>query len=165
MGLTLLPYGLKGFIYRSAMPFSRFDLTGDTYREYKACEISAVVLLVSDQEALINSSRNLRELYQKDGLQVIQMDIQDFNVPPLDELRKNVLLAKSLAEQGKNIVIHCHAGIGRTGLFAACLAREIYNFSDEEAVEWVRGYVSGAVESDAQKKLVKSYALHPKNTT
>lgn len=165
MGLTHLPYGLKGNIYRSAMPFSRFDFTGDVYREFTECEISAVVLLVSDQEALVNSNRNLREMYQKDNLQVIQMDIQDFNVPPLEELRKNVLLTKSLAEQGKNIVLHCHAGIGRTGMFAACLAHEIFNFSGEEAINWVKGYVSGAVESDAQKTLVKNYSFDHKNTT
>jgi protein-tyrosine phosphatase len=157
MGMTLLPYGLKGMVYRSPMPFSRFDLGGDLWREYQACEVSTVVMLVGDAEARASSGRPLREMYEREGLQVIQMEIQDYDAPDLEALRRNVRLVKELAESGQNIAIHCHAGVGRTGLFAACLEREIHNTDAEAALAWVRKYVEGAVESDSQRELVKSY--------
>jgi protein-tyrosine phosphatase len=158
MGLTLLPYGLKGQIYRSPMPFSRFDPGSDLLREFKECEISVVVMLVSDEEAMRQSARPLREIYTRDGMQVIQMDILDYGIPALDELRNNVRLVKDLAAGGRNAVIHCHAGIGRTGLFAACLEREILDSTGSEAITWVRKFISGAVESDSQIQMVEKYS-------
>lgn len=160
--MTLLPYGLKGCIYRSPMPFSRFDPGSDLLREYKECEISTVVMLVGNEEALYQSGRPLRELYLKEGLQVIQLEIRDFDVPKMTELQNAVRLVKDLAKDGLNIVIHCHAGIGRTGLFAACLEREIHGVDGKGAVEWVRRYLPGAVESDAQVRLVEDYPAREK---
>ncbi|MHC1782165.1 MAG: hypothetical protein AB9891_05285 [Anaerolineaceae bacterium] len=157
MGLTLLPYGLKGQIYRSPMPFGRFDPGSDLLREFKECEISVVVMLVSDEEAMAMSARPLRDFYTKDGLKVVQMDIRDFGVPALEELRGNVRLVRDLAAGGRNVAIHCHAGIGRTGLFAACLAKEIHGSAGDEAVAWVRKFIPGAVESDSQFQLVENY--------
>jgi protein-tyrosine phosphatase len=157
MSLTLLPYGSKGQVYRSPMPFSRFDPGSDLLREYKECEISVVVMLVSDEEAMAHSAHPLRDIYTKDGLQVIQMDIRDFDIPAIEELRGIVRLVKGLAAGGRNIVIHCHAGIGRTGLFAACLEREIHGSAGSEAVAWVRKFIPGAVESDSQIRLVNNY--------
>jgi protein-tyrosine phosphatase len=157
MAMTLLPYGLKGMVYRSPMPFSRFDPGGDLIREYKACEISVVVMLVDDEEALMQSARPLRDLYRKEGLRVMQMNIRDYGTPATAELREKVRQVSEIASKGHNIVIHCHAGIGRTGLFAACLDREIRGSSGVEAIAWVRKFVPGAVESDSQLLMVESY--------
>jgi protein-tyrosine phosphatase len=35
---------------------------------------------------------------------------------------------------GNNILIHCHAGLGRTGLFVAYLAKRVLGLSSEEAI-------------------------------
>lgn len=155
--MTLLPYGLIGLVYRSPMPFSRFDPTGDLLREYKACEISVVVMLVDDEEAFTQSARPLRDLYTREGMSVVQMNIRDYSAPAAAELREKVRLASEMAAEGKNIAIHCHAGIGRTGLFAACLDREIRGSSGAEAIAWVRKFIPGAVESDSQVLMVESF--------
>ena len=43
------------------------------------------------------------------------------------------------------LVVHCHAGMGRTGLFLACLAQRALHMSPVEAIDWVRSYVPGAL--------------------
>ena len=58
---------------------------------------------------------------------------------------------------GRHVAIHCHAGLGRTGMFAACLAREALGLGGDEAIAWIRGLVPGAVESRGQEELIRSY--------
>ncbi|NLB72365.1 MAG: protein-tyrosine-phosphatase, partial [Chloroflexi bacterium] len=60
-------------------------------------------------------------------------------------------------KNGENTVIHCHAGIGRTGMFAAMLAHELLALDSQEAIAWVRTYVPYAIDTDNQKSAVEDY--------
>lgn len=68
--------------------------------------------------------------------------------PALDEA---VDQAMKLAREGKSIAVHCSAGIGRTGLFLAELAKRAVGLDGERALYWVRLYVPGAVETEGQR--------------
>ena len=48
----------------------------------------------------------------------------------------------------------CSAGIGRTGLFMAYLAKRCLGLSGAEALQWVRHFIPRAVETPAQQRLV-----------
>jgi protein-tyrosine phosphatase len=58
---------------------------------------------------------------------------------------------------GRHVAVHCRAGMGRTGMFAACLAREVLGLSGNEALVWIRRLVPGAVETRGQEDLVRAY--------
>ena len=154
MSLTELPFGLPGRIFRSPMPFGPYDRHGEVYDQFCEEQIAVIVLLASDEECLHRTGCNLRTLYLKEGFQVLYLPMPDFSVPAKDDLEQAVQHTIAYAQAGHNIVIHCSAGIGRTGLFTAYLARRVFGLSGAEALQWVRRFMPRAVETPEQQRLV-----------
>ncbi len=154
MSFIELPFGFPGRIFRSPMPFGQYDLHGEVYDQFCAEQIAVIVLLASDEECLHKTGCHLRALYLKAGFQVLYLPISDFSVPAKDDLEQAVQQTIAYAQVGHHIVIHCSAGIGRTGLFTAYLAKRCLGLSGAEALQWVRHYIPRAVESPEQQRLV-----------
>ena len=154
ISLTELPLGLPGRIFRRPMPYGDFDPEGRALEAFQKHHISVVVLLAEEDEILKKTGRDLKTLYLAGGLEAIHLPISDFNVPEKEELEKVLDLTLSHARAGRNIVIHCHAGFGRTGLLVAYLARRVFGFSGAEAIRWARRYIPGAVEAADQEKMI-----------
>ena len=157
MELTELPFADSGPVYRSAMPFSTYDPDGELISAYKNREISTIVMLASDEESLRITGQDLRAHYKREGFDILYLPIPDFGVPDPGMLREAVKEALSHSQSGHGIVIHCHAGLGRTGLFAACMAKQGSGFSSEEAIKWVRDLIPGAVEVPEQEMIIRSF--------
>lgn len=155
--LIELPFGLAGRVFRSPMPFRPGDENGQLFYQYKNQHVSVVVLLVDEDESQARTGRNLRTFYGTNGLEVIYLPISDFNVPSLEALSSAVETAVRHARAGQNLVVHCYAGYGRTGMFLACMARRALGMSAGAAIEWVRSYVPTAIESPEQVEMVKKF--------
>jgi protein-tyrosine phosphatase len=138
------------------MPFGGYDPEGRVLSEFKEKNISVIVLLSDDEECLRKTGRNLRDLYKAEGFEVIYLPIPDFGVLSIEDLQRAVLGTIQQARAGRNIVVHCYAGIGRTGLFVSFLAKEVFGISGMDAIEWVRNYIPGAVETHDQRELILS---------
>jgi protein-tyrosine phosphatase len=158
MSLALLPLNLPGSIYASPMPFSG---TCDPFHrlldEYGYHAIQTVVMLISEAESIDNSGINVRKLYLEKGLDVIHLPIVDYSTPDESALNAAVEQALAEAQAGKNLAIHCHYGKGRTGMFAACLARRALGLGGQEALDWVRSHLRGAVETPEQEEVVRAF--------
>lgn len=154
MSLTELPLGLPGRVFRSPMPFGQYDPHGEVYDQFREEQISVIVLLAGDEECLRKAGRNLRALYLDAGFQVLYLPIPDFSVPTKDDLEQAVHNTLAYAQAGQHVAIHCSAGIGRTGLFTAYLAKRYLGLSGHEALQWIRRYIPHAVETPAQQRLV-----------
>jgi ADP-ribose pyrophosphatase YjhB (NUDIX family) len=151
---TELPLELPGRVYCSAMPFGLYDREGEIYPGYLQANIAAVVVLAETGEIMEKSGRDLIALYRQQGMDTLHLPIRDFDIPDPELLKQATHEALYMVRQGKNIAIHCSAGLGRTGMFAACMAKQVQNLSGEQAIDWVRKYVPGAVETGAQRQFV-----------
>lgn len=157
MELTELPFARPGKIYRSAMPYSSYDPDGELLSEFNNRDISIVIMLSYDEEGLRITGQDLRALYGNEGLDVLYFPIPDFGTPDMAEMREAVQEALDYSQSGKGMVIHCHAGLGRTGMFAACMAKGGLDYSSEEAINWVRNLIPGAVEVPEQELVIRKY--------
>ncbi|MBG0771868.1 MAG: dual specificity protein phosphatase family protein [Anaerolineaceae bacterium] len=156
--LTELPYHLPGKVYRSPMPYSRmFDPDYRVMRAYRKSGINVVVVLTSWEEILFKAGVDLKKEYAQAGMDVIYLPTPDFGTPDPEPFRDALGEALEAAKLGKNVAIHCHAGLGRTGIFAACLAKAVLNLDGEQAYNWVRESITGAVENQDQIDFIENF--------
>lgn len=132
------------------MPFSIYDPQGEALLLFRQAKCDVVVLLAEQEECLERAGRNLKSLYAQEGFHVVHLPIADFSVPSREGIEKAAMQIVEHARSGQNIVIHCHAGLGRTGLFVAYLAKLILGLPNEEAIQWTRKHIPHALETDEQ---------------
>ena len=157
--LTLIPFNLKGKVYRSPMPFSAFDMGHAALQEYLEAEVNTVVMLTEIGEDLRRAHRDLQQLYAENQLDTVQFPIEDFNTPDdLDNLADLIGKIEERVRKGENIAIHCFAGRGRTGMVIALLARQVLGLEGQVAIDWVRQFFP-AIETAAQEQVVRDLPL------
>jgi len=99
--------------------------------------INQIVSLLENHEAYEVGLQNEKQLAEKNSMEFLSFPIPDRGLPSsIGEFRD---LTKHLYHQiagGKNTVIHCRAGIGRTGLVAAGVLLQC-GFEPDEAFKHV----------------------------
>jgi protein-tyrosine phosphatase len=138
------------------MPFSAYDPDGNILNDYLESGVTLVVLLATDEECLRKTRQDLRNLYLSKGLKVVYLPIEDFDLPDKTQLESAVREVAAYLAEGGNVAVHCHAGLGRTGVFTACLAKRVMDISGAEAIGWVRRYIPGAIEVVGQEQFVRN---------
>jgi hypothetical protein len=152
--LTSYPLNLPGRIYGSAMPFGLYDPEGTLLREFRAAAIHGVVLLAEPDECREKTGRDLFATYRDEGLTVFPLPIPNYGLPVDGRLSDVLRQAHEQATQGRNLLIHCSAGLGRTALFATLLARSVLGLSGLEALAWLGRHQPGALLTPAQIMLM-----------
>jgi protein-tyrosine phosphatase len=116
------------------------------------------VTLVRDYELDDLGIPDLFERVVAFGLESMHLPITDGGVPTdPDAFRALVMAVLSHAHAGKNVVIHCRAGLGRTGLLAAaCLVA--VGIQPENAIGIVRTTRRHTIETLQQEAYVRAFA-------
>lgn len=157
-----LPFGLPGRVFRSAMPFSAYDPAGRALAAFRRHQVSLVVLLAEAEECRRHAGCDLVARYRdEEGWEVLHLPLGDGSATTPEALAPAVGRALAHLAAGRHLAVHCLAGRGRTGLFLACLARQALGLGGDEALDWVRDRIPGAVETRAQERLVRDYRPEP----
>jgi len=99
------------------------------------------------------------DIFPDDRCKNIHIPVTDFSVPKLEQVDLFVAEARKILESGKSVVVHCHAGAGRTGTFLACyFVAEKSTATD--AIQAVRSKRSGSICTKGQENFIEKYYQH-----
>lgn len=123
----------------------------------QAANISTVVSLISLPEMQKLGVPDLPAQVAQHKLQWLQLPIQDFGTPALEALEswpqiKLTILAAFT--RNETVLLHCAAGLGRTGMMAACLLVACGQ-TPTYAIAQVRAVRPGTIETAAQEEFVQ----------
>jgi len=156
-----LPEGVTGHLYLHSMP-GRYEKFQEARDEIVRCKIERVIRLASLEEVR-SKSRDYALAIEAGKLPWIEeaFAVPDFDAPKGKDLPRFLELAKNVANHlinGKNILIHCGAGIGRTGTLAICILI-ILGMRTEQAKAVVQDARSRP-EGESQKQVIEWVAQH-----
>ncbi len=116
-----------------------------------------MVVVLLEKEELYEYPVNLLQEYREADFEVLHFPIEDYWVPEsvdaFDELLKKLA---SAIRFGRNTLIHCRAGMGRTGLVVAGLLIKL-GMSADRAIRYVRQKRPGTIESKMQEQFLHNY--------
>lgn len=161
-----LPEAVAGRLYLHSMP-GRYEPLEASFAEVARLGIDRIICLVPPAE-IEAASPSYAQAIEEGRLPCHReaFSIPDFGVP--EDRRAFAGIVSSTAsrlQEGERVLVHCYAGIGRTGTFATCVLLAL-GLSAAEAESAVRE-VGSQPEILAQRQLInwfKENMLRPPGT-
>lgn len=152
-----LPLSVRGKLFVSPMPYGPYDPFNQLIRKYRRHRVSLAVVLVTQEEMERKSKRNLFELYRHEGIEIRHTPMKDMTAPSLPIIQNLMPDLVHRLNLGKNIAVHCNAGVGRTGVVAGCLVRELEGLDGGAAIQFITEHMMIQM-TDEQKRFVRNWS-------
>jgi len=81
----------------------------------------------------------------------------DMGVPEFDDLIKTVDFIHQRITNNEPVMVHCLAGLGRTGTILACYLIKYQNLSADESIKKVRESRPGSIQSFSQEEIISQF--------
>jgi Swiss Army Knife protein, DSP-PTPase phosphatase domain len=151
-----LPSGVKGQVYLHSMP-GRYETWGQFDAAAGDAHIQAIVCLAGSAEITRKSPSYAAALRSVLPYAFHHFPIEDYSAPDDDEaFAAFVTSTADRVRGGERVLVHCGAGVGRTGMFASCLLLAL-GCAPDEARATVAAAGSGP-ERPEQHGLVQRFA-------
>ncbi|ODS38853.1 MAG: hypothetical protein A7316_06865 [Candidatus Altiarchaeales archaeon WOR_SM1_86-2] len=120
----------------------------DDLRFLRENGISAIVSLT---ENAIDSNAIAKDF------KYLHLPVEDFTAPAISQIEKFVSYVAGMDNRGVGVVVHCHAGLGRTGTMLAAYLVYVGK-NPEDAVREIRAKRPGSIQTASQLESILHYA-------
>ena len=101
----------------------------------------------------------LPESWIKD-VKYLHVPTEDLSAPDIEQIEQAVEFIHERLESEEPVMVHCAAGIGRTGTILACYLVKYHKLSAKDAIEKVRKERPGSIQSESQEIAIGLYYKH-----
>lgn len=98
-----------------------------------------------------------KALLEEFDFQYLHLPLEDFTAPTLAQVETAMRFLNEQVDRGHGALVHCRAGIGRTGTILACFLVS-RGWKAAEAIDAVRRKRPGSLEVLEQEEIVYEYA-------
>ena len=91
------------------------------------------------------------------GFKYKHSPIKDFHVPTFKQALESVKWISKMVSEGNPVLIHCNAGLGRSGVIASCYLIYQHRYNPTKAIEYIRSKRPGSLETYWQVKFVYDF--------
>ena len=151
-----IPVNTPGKLFTSPMPTGAYDKGKKLFSIIKKHQVSHVFPLVTDGEIEKKGRSDILAEYTKRGITYTRYIIKDYQTPTYEMMKGLVKDAEQRLGNKEHLLVHCHAGVGRTSLVVACIIVAVENMSADEAINHVRANMTVNITSE-QANLVRRF--------
>ncbi len=156
-----IPMKSPGKLFTSPMPSGAYDKRNRLLKIYKNYRIDHVFSLVTDKELELKARKPLFKEYEKRGITYSRYIIEDFQAPSGDVIHKLVDEAIERLNKKQHLLVHCHAGVGRTSVAVSCIYMTLTGCSPEEAIQHVKDHMLVNITTE-QTRYIKQFSAEKK---
>jgi len=152
-----IPVKTRGKLFVSPMPYGAYDTGNRLMGLYKQNRIAHVFILAQDSEIKTKARRDIKKEYGKIGATYSQYPFVDMTAPDFDTLVELVDRAQ-VELKSHNVVIHCHAGVGRTSVGACCVIQVVEGKGPADSITYVKKHMEVNMTAEQQSTVMKFQA-------
>jgi len=89
-----------------------------------------------------------------DEIKYLHIHSNDMSVPEFDDLVYSVDFIHRRITNKEPVMVHCLAGLGRTGTILACYMIKYQKMSTQDAIDYVREKRHGSIQSYPQEEII-----------
>lgn len=157
-------------IIASQRPSTSLFLKFPLIQEFKSKQVTGVLNLQEKGEhgscgpdGIYKSSGysyNGAEDLMPHGVSYYEFPWPDMTAPQQDVVLRSVQVMDYHVKNRGRVLVHCHAGLGRTGLMIACYFVYSQHMPSAEAIEKVRKCRPGAIQTTRQAQFISDFEKH-----
>lgn len=113
-------------------------------------------------KSIINMTENTLPESWLNNMHYLHMPTADRSAPNIEKIDIVVDFINEKLNNKIPVMVHCAAGIGRTGTILACYLIKYLNYSATDAIKKIRNYRPGSIQSESQEIAINLYEKYVK---
>lgn len=114
-------------------------------------------------KSIVTMTENALPESWTEDVKYLHVPTSDLTAPDMDKIDTAVDFIYERINNKEAVMVHCAAGMGRTGTVLACYLVKYHKHSAKDAIDKLREKRPGSIQSETQEIAIRLYEKHVKN--